>query len=69
MAKITMELLTREYNKHLKIKESIDQSSSKITYFGEKMNKKYLFENDLLNAEKDLDQALMIIIQNHIEKL
>ena len=70
MAKISMELLTREYNKHITIKKSIDKTpNGKMTYFGKEMNRRYLFENDLLVAEKDPDQALMIIIQNHIEEL
>lgn len=70
MAKISIELLKSEYKNYLKIKSSIDRTPyGKMTSFGKKMNKRYLFGDDLLSAEKDPDQAIMIIVQNHIEKL
>ena len=69
MAKISMELLTREYKNYLKVKHSIDKTpNGKMTYSGKEMNRRYLFEDDVLDDETDHNRALMIIMRDHIER-
>ena len=68
MAKISMELLTREYKDYLKIKKSIDKTpNAKMNYFGKNINIKYHFNDDVLAEEEDHNQALLIIIKKHLD--
>jgi hypothetical protein len=68
MAKISMELLTREYKDYLKIKKSIDRTpNGKMNYFGKNINIKYHFNDDVLAEEEDHNQALLIIIKKHLD--
>ena len=68
MAKISMELLTRDYKDYLKIKKSIDRTpNGKMNRFGKNMNIKYLFNDEVLAKEEDHNQALLMIIQKHLE--
>ena len=68
MKKISMELLTRDYKDYLKIKKSIDRTpNGKMNHFGKNMNIKYLFNDEVLAKEEDHNQALLMIIQKHLE--
>tara|TARA_R110000796_G_scaffold134646_1_gene250427 strand:+ start:1361 stop:1576 length:216 start_codon:yes stop_codon:yes gene_type:complete len=68
MAKISMELLQRDYNSYLKLKNSIDKANGKMNHFGKNMNIKYNFNDDILANELNHNIALLIIMKNHLEE-
>jgi hypothetical protein len=61
MAKISYQLLTREYNKWLKSDRKAD--------FGNMMNTKYKFSDSKLESEANANNALLAIMKEYVQEI